>query len=567
MLAGWLDEDAPVLVRVDLEQWELAVDGYRNSALPGASRTVFLASAGAAALLGFDPLVTAGWFRAGFDGTGMILGSFGAIDHAAAGRLTDAGTGPTPLWRGRMVLSVDDPAAADASMKRLGTLPGVASIEDAAGVAAVVGSAPGLARQLAASLRKLEVRAVAALPNGLGVLFVRRLGAVAVFDILQPFGTERMEWKRDQQAVLAALARTPAGAAGRLTSGAGKSLATEGITVWLDATGSIALATRLENDRLLRAGLASGSAFRRPTVCRQFSELVATGAFDDLSLSLHLSTLNGTKYNRKAQILSRYGLRGAYKLAGRLMVEHDGLGSVSALANSDAAAAATYLRTLEPLRTLPRPALLRGPRRELHGAVTACGSGADLALFAFGWPQYLGMFLDDVASVDAEAAVLVGALRNGLAVLRTASGAGRASWQFGVQASFEPAAQPLLDKYLDLVFAARREVSAPGGSYTVWSQGPLQPFRHTRQETLVYGIASEPALTARLVRGARATSPAASRLLAEALIHPARTLAPLAGEEPLARLLLPLASRFDVIGVRSHLGSDVLETVAAARYH
>lgn len=566
-LAGWLDEDAPVLVRVDLEQWELAVDGYRKSGLPGASQAVFLASAGAAALLGFDPLVTAGWFRAGFDGTGMILGSFGAIDHAAASRLTAAGTGPPPLWRGRLVLSVDDPADADASMKRLGKLPGAAAIDDAAGIAALVGADPKVARQLAASLRKLDVRAVAALPEGLGVLFVRRRGAVAVIDVLQPFGAERMKWKRDQQAVLDALGRTTSGAARRLRSGAGTSLANEGITIWLDATGSVELATRLEDDQFLRAGLSPGSAFRRPPVCSQFRELVATGAFDDLSLSLHLSTSNGAKYTRRARVLSRYGLRGAYKLAGRLLVEHDGLGSLPALAKSNAAAGATYLRTVEPLRSLPRPALLRGPRRELHAAVSACGTGADLALFGFGWPQYLGMFLDDVASVDADAAVLLRSLRNGLAVLRTASGAGRARWKFGVEASFEPAVQPLLDQYLDLVFAARRAASERGVGYTVWSQGPLQPFRRTHQQKVVYGITSDPALTAQLVRLTHDRPTASTRLLAAALIHPGRTLTPLADDVPLAHLLLPLALRIDMIDVRTHLGADVLETVAAARYH
>lgn len=489
-LARHLDGDVTAVLRLDFTELENLVELYRTSGRPGAENTVLLASAAGLAGLGFDPLVAAGWLAAGFDSTAPILIGLAAIDEqAAAARF--GGAAKRPVWRSRLIARAADPPRAEATLRKLaGLLPDLYPVTPANGSALsrALGTT-GDPAALVAELGRAGVVVAGRLPAPDTLILAHLDRDTVIVDLLSGFAAP-LRWRDDRGAITRLLGRRPRPAlAARLGRGAAARLRGPGTVLWLDPRRLLIVHEALRQQTALaeRRRDPGASVEPRPAACQSFDQIADAGPFTDLALTFRV-TLRDASHGPRVAMTTAWGLRAAYRLAASLLVEDDGLlDPRDAVAHHGAAlAAVTHLRGLDPLRHLPRPALLDRRRPDIQLALEQCGAAAGAVLIGFGWPQLLGAKLDEIASIDPDAATLVGAARNAaLAVrhigpqLRTLIGAG--------ELSFDPAAAPLIEKYYRTVFGGPNSRRFGGLRFTTWGHGRIRPYRLAHDDHPRYG--------------------------------------------------------------------------------
>jgi hypothetical protein len=563
-LARQLDGDAPLASRADIPQLEQLIALARRTGLPGANQTAFLVSAGATALVGFDPLSSAGWFYGGFDGDGAILASYGAIDgKAARAAAARGGKGAAVFWRSRLVIPVDDAGRADSSLRRFARLPGMASTGSAGAVGRLLGTGNGGAA--ARALRANGVVAVGKLPVVETLIFLRRKGAVAIVDLLTPFGGVPVRWDRDRARLQRLVGRAPTGLA--VTGGAAATLRKPGLTLWADATAAYDAAGLLELDldlRLRRAGAGGLPGLtNRPKVCASFRDVVTAGPFEDVAFRAAVGTpVRRTTWHASLRAGLTWGLRGPFKLANHFLVADDRLLDPGRMQGTIPLAGAIYLKSLEPIRTLPRPKVYQLERPELRYTLAGCGVRAVPTTALFGWPQLLAMFLDQVAGIHPQAAALVRGTRNsGFAFRQLALH--RSGLRGFVEGSFDPAVVPYLDRYLDALFGARRAANEPHQRpHTTWGAGPIRPYRWTRGGVAVVGAAFDPKMVGWRMSRPKPPARSVKKLLAEIYLEPAPAVKQLLPEAPWLKPLVALAGQLGQISLHTRFDQGTLESFA-----
>jgi len=311
--------------------------------------------------------------------------------------------------------------------------------------------------------------------------------------------------------------------------------------------------------------LAKGAVWPVLGNCRELDQIAATGPFEDVALS---ATLSGTR-NARLQVAAEWTLRGAYPLAAALPVADDGTVDPQDLLSSRAAsvAGAVYLRSLAPLRALPRPRLLAHPD-DLTSRLSGCGPGSMEVLWLLGWPQYIGMIADQLARVHPDAERALAATRNLGFAVKTAS-MDRKKVLGAVEASIDPAARPLFESWLDLVFGARtaRPAAARLPARTSWGRGPMRPWTMRAGGATVIGAgmgerAAEWYLT--LSRPSRSPRP---DLIAEVHGRADRLWGQLGPELPELAPGKALWNRLQGFTITLRLGSDTLAAVAEMGIH
>ena len=498
-LAGFLDGDSAVAMRVDLDQLEEAIELYRTSGMAGATETVFMASAASAALLGFDPMTRNGWLAAGFDPATPILAGLAAIDEVIVDHIYRGPRDPTAqtYWRARIVMSMSDRTRARASLRKLAKLvPDIHPVAAAAAtdLARTLGAKANRSQALVAALDRAGVVCAGRIAAIDQLVFAHIAGDVAIIDIVGGFATS-LRWSRDREALLALLARRPAGKslARRLGNGAARRLSEPGIVLWVDPNRLLVAREALRRDQILRAG---HTRELQPQLCAQFGEIAAHGPFADLALVTRISPRTRTAKPRIETSLA-WGLRRAYRLAAAFLARSDGLIDAHAAVASHGAtiAGGLYLRSLDPLRALPRPQLVDRGRTDLVLAMDRCGGAATTVLLLFGWPQLLASRVDAIASVHAEAATLVGSVRNSVFAIDRV-GLDLATIAAGFAVSFAAKADGLVDGYLTHVFGASREESRAGRKLTSWGHGRIRPYATRSAALRIYGAAVDPSALA-----------------------------------------------------------------------
>ncbi len=553
-LLDYLDGDAPVVARVDLETWEHAVQLYRTSGAPGATRTVFVTSAAAVALIGFDPLVRAGWYRAGVDADQPVVASFGAIDRKKAPG--------TRFWRARVVMAVDDVGKLDATVTRLaGVIPGLTAVAPgkAAAVASAVGAPAGSGTAVVATLRKAGVQAVGQLPAIGTLVAIHRMGDALVIDLLTPTGGNALSWPRDGAIVLARLARVPNAVRQRAKHGAAARLTGPGTVVWADATGLYDLQRRLQHELAARVG--GPDPVNEDKVCSGFRDIVTAGPFADIAASVDIRQKSGSSVSASIHTDLVYGLRGAFKLARAMLVADDQLIDAKDMTNAGAVVAGElFLASLAPLRALPRPHVLELERQELRWTMLNCTSSAWTALALFGWPQAMGMVLDEVAHIAPEAAKLVTGARNTAFAFR-AVGGGMGHLRGFVEMSVSPDVAAFPARYFATVWGAKKVVTKSGQKVDTWGTGPMRPYHLPIAGHDVFGIAFQPRSLAWRVAHRLLRKRSVDRLVAEVYLRPDHLIQQLAPTAGWAAALVPIASRLRSASLHTQFGADTLESV------
>ncbi len=561
-LLDYLDGDAPVLTRVDLETWEQAVQLYRTSGLPGATKTVFLASAAASAVIGFDPLVRAGWYRAGIDADVPVVASFGALDQP--------GTRGTRFWRARVVMAVDDARKLDASVARVaGVVPGMTPVApgNAAAVAAAAGAAKGSGPQVVAALRAAGVQAVGRLPL-LGTLIAihrmgRGSGGALVVDLLTPANGTSLSWSRDGRAVLARLARVPRVVRARIKHGAAARLTGPGAVVWADATGLYDLHRQLQHELYLRLtgrGVPAGDPDNEAEICAGFRDIVTGGPFTDIAAAVDIRPGRGSA-GASIHTDVVYGLRGAFKLARSMIVADDQLLDAKGMTSAGAVVAGElFLKSLAPLRALPRPKVLKLERQELRWTLLNCSPPAWTALALFGWPQALGMVLDEVAKIHPQAATLVAGTRNTAFAFRQL-GDSVAHMRGFVELSMTSKAAAYPPQYFAAVWGRKQSAKRREQVVNTWGNGPLRPYHLPIAGHDVFGVAFTPRAVSWRIDHLLTAPRSLDRLVAEIYVAPAHLIQQLAPTSGWAAALAPIANRLLGASLHTQFGADTLESV------
>jgi len=559
-LAEWLDGDAAAAFRIDAAQIEEGVDFYRRSGMPGAKQAVFVASAASTALLGFDVLTARSWLDAGFDSGAPILGSVAAIDDAAVAKVMKrGGKGAEKLyWRTRILLGLSDRKLAEATLRKLaGLSPGVYEVSPAN--AAIVGmlfgapakSGPAVVR----ALRKQDVLLVGRVPLLDQLFAVHLQGDIAVVDFIENLAGSPIAWRRDRKPLLALLARKPAGRglAARLGSGAAKRLTETGSVLWLEPTRLLAAARAFEASQLLRtspkARIDPASVPATLPVCADLRGALASGPFVDMAITTRLHPARGGKPGSLRTRVD-WGLRTGYALGAALLIENDGLIDVAhQVEKRDAVAAgALYLRSLQPLRALPRPTMLQGNLPALVRSLRLCGARRATLLALFAWPQLAGQMLDEIAAVHPQAKTLVESARNTAVAIKRAATHQR-DMVAAFETSFSSPADPLIQSYFDAVWGKQKQHKAPGRSYLTWGHGPIRPYRWQKSGLAVFGFG----LGSESVRWYLAGPPPSvgkpAKVIGELHLRPPELLAQLVKSgsgfsAAAAKAFLPLAAQF-----------------------
>ena len=555
-LMDYLDGDAPVVTRVDLETWEKAVQLYRTSGAPGASRAVFVASAAAVALIGFDPLVRAGWYRAGVDADLPVVASFGARDRK--------GSPGTRFWRARVVMAVDDVGKLNATVTRLaGVIPGMTAVgpAKASAVATAVRAPASNGKAVVAALRRAGVQAVGRVP-GIGTLIaIHRMGGALVVDLLTPAMSAKLSWPRDGAAVLTRLARVPNVVRKRAAHGAAARLSKPGVVVWADAPGLYDLQRHLQHELALRIGVGANDPANDDKVCAGFRDIVTAGPFTDIAASIDIRPGSAMSAGASIHADLVYGLRGAFKLARAMLVADDQLIDAKGMANADAVIAGQlFLKSLAPLRTLPRPKVLKLQRQELRWTMLNCTSSAWTSLALFGWPQAMGMMLDEVANIDPEAAKLVAGARNTAFAFREVGG-GMGRLRGFVEMSVTPDVAAYPARYFATVWGAKKVVTKSNQKVDTWGKGPMRPYHLPIAGHDVFGIALQPRSLGWRVDHRLLGTRKVDRLVAEVYLQPDHLLRQLAPTADWAAALQPIANRLLLASLHTQFGADTLENV------
>lgn len=488
-LAGFLDDDATVVVRADPDDLLDAVAVARK-VNPEVATAMLLLSLGGRAI-GLDLLTKSGWNDAGLDYDAPVMASLGALDMAAADRAyTTLATAETwnsstlrkvtrTWWRSRVVLGITDTKRLEKTVKMLVEMApfSAAWVSSANGEAltAMLGTRASKRNAVVKQLTKDGVLAVLAVPftNDLG--FVHRRGDVLVIDMVRTFSGLPVAWDKDKTALRALLKRQPKNFAKRIASGDGAAavLADPGVALWLDPNRLIDLSVAGNMSSTLEyvaAGNSIGAAPDYEAACAGYRDIANSGPFTDMA-----ATLTATKAGMRTELI--WGLRAAYKLAASLIVRDDGLLAPSTTGDA-VIAGGLNMAGFSALRALPRPDVLTGGAVDMWLETMRCGPTALPMAAAFGWPQILGSLLDDIAGINGEADLVIGAARN-VAFAAQTIGPSRDDNIGAVEVSFAPAAADTVGHWNDQVFGATRQITGTTRSYTSWGRGKLRPYRWT----------------------------------------------------------------------------------------
>jgi hypothetical protein len=447
--AAFLDRDATVVVRVDLDHLERALVAARRASSTidtGAAALAAVASARA----GWNPLAAEGWRAAGFDPDRPILASALAIDGSAADAALRSGKRPALWWRSRIVLPVADPERATQAARRAAQL------------------LPGL--QVGAPSRHAVVEGRLA---GTSVrIVVQRKGDAFLVDALAPFaGID------DEASARRAAARPGTGA----PPPAAASLAEPGLALWTAPDRVITayeLAARWERARRIERAL--GHASDLPVVgdpaCRAFHGLAATGALADLELRLRAEP-------DRLRARARWTIRDSSQLAAHLE-------TAPAVIHPPARAQLAFAWTIahpSRLAALPRPSELDRPSREVRRHASACGIGGRLILWAFGWPELAGAFFHQLANVGPRSKTIADSVGPGAGAARALGpDLDRVVAAVEIVARDAGGVSGHLDELFDSIFGGRR--AGPAAIEHLWGQGRLKPYRRTHREgAMTYG--------------------------------------------------------------------------------
>ncbi len=573
-LAEWLDKDAPIAFRIDANEIEEAVDFYRRSGLPGAARTVFVASAASTAVLGFDVLTPRSWSTAGLDPAAPILGSIAALDLAAAERaVTSGGAGANHVfWRTRIALMSSDRNRAEATVRKLARLaPGMCevNVSSAACVATAFASPAARGAAIARALQRRGVLAVGREPLFDQLVVVQLQSDVVLVDLLGAFSAAAFDWARDKRSLLRTLARKPGkkGLAARLGKGAARRLAEPGTVLWAQPEGLLSAFRARELAAVVRASpdwhpdrdaLPSHDA-----LCVDLGRTLASGAFADLALVTRLRSATGAK-PRTFESRLEWGLRPGFSLAAALASKDDGL--IDAKWQVDkhgaVAAGAVFTRSLASFRALPRPTLLRGNLASTLRKLRRCGGSRAALLFVFAWPQLVGQLLEEIAAIHPQAKTLVESARNTAFAVRRIS-THKNALVAAAEQSFAKPADELLQGYLATVFGDVKQRKSASHSFRTWGRGPIRPYRRELAGLPVFGAGVAPRAVAWYL-----ASPAPARRkpagnFAELYLRPPECLRQLAQDgagvvSDLATAILPIAAHFPRAHGTVALDGDVL---------
>ncbi len=440
-LLGWLDDDAPVVITVRpaaLERVSRLATDWFGSDLPALSDGVRDLGADLSAVVGFDAMAVDAWRAAGFDPDSPIAISVGAIDDIGTRGVFDDLFAAKDwndrtlrkvrkvYWRSRAVAKVRDADAAAATVARAAAaLPRLHAVTkaNARKVSMTLGGSARKAKPVYDRLRKRKILAVGWIDgiDAVVAVHIDRKRKVAVVDVVGSFAGVPTVWPRDSRKVIALIDRHPGNSRlrARIKAGAGLDVLDADAAMWIQPGAFLDAAKAMGRHRALGAvALSGGSKRQRKQLhaaataeierCNELRPLVGKGPFVDLALAFDLSRTEATWR-------ARWGLRAKYALAAALVPDDDGL--LSAAGAKDAVVAgAVHLGGLDALRGLPRaPALASG--QALAEAVYDCGAGGGFIASVFGWPQLIGLALDEASAEPALAAV-IGGVRNGAFAIR-----------------------------------------------------------------------------------------------------------------------------------------------------
>ncbi len=504
--ADWLDPDAAVVVRVDMQFLGRASQIAAETG--GRFATVAkLAAVMSAAGLGLDVTRTRAWQDSGFDTSRPILLQMGAIDVSEATRVAKAlfeakswsakamRKIPKTYWRSRLVLPIHSARAARSVLSGVRTIPDLHTVEpkNRAEIAMILGARSARARTIIPTLRKRGVFMVGWLPGFDSLVFARIVGNdVVVVDIIGSFGGVPVVWDRESSALLKVVSRGSSQGQGSFLrtvgKGASHQLSRPGLALWLQPSRLLDAARALELTRLLRQDADILAARKRRArrmpaqspACRDFRELADAGAFTDFAVRLHAG-------KRRARVTLSWGLRAQYGLRRALTTADDRLPLPRPAANTRLAGS-LYLSGLGALRGLARPSAFAGSWERMWERVRQCGGGAATVTAVFGWPQVASLFLDEVASIDPSARRVVASVRNGsVAIHRLAWNPDKIAWAGDV--SLVRSGAKDVHGYLDAVFGSSSLHSKPR-THRIWGAGPIRPYAwHRGKKVSVVGMA------------------------------------------------------------------------------
>jgi hypothetical protein len=430
---GFLDRDAAVLVRIDLDHLERSIAATRRTS-SAVDRGAAALAAVARARAGFDPLTAAGWRAAGFDPARPVFASALALDAHAAETSRRRGSSPSVSWRSRVVLPLADAAQAEATARRLaGLIPGLHEVASG-GPVLLAGQLPGTGVRIVASRR----------------------GDAILLDVLTPrAGTV------DHAAARRAAARTGSGA----PPAAARSLAGPGIAIWTSPDRVLAAFALAE-----RPGRGEPQPATIAQECGGFLQLAERGALADLELRLLAEP--GALRAR-----ARWAIREGSALAAHLE-------PAESIVVPPAQAQLLFAWTIDRparLAALPRPPALDRPSRDVRRHAAACGPGSLLVLWAFGWPELAGAFFDQLARVGPRAGAIAGSVGPGAGAVRTL-GPDIDQLLAAIEIAAREPADVLaqIDGLLDVIFGARR--AGPTPTEKVWGKGRLRPYRRSHPD-------------------------------------------------------------------------------------
>ena len=493
-LAGWLDPDAAIVLKLDPAQIENVgeVAGAAGGKLAAAVDVVSMISQGA---VGFDVTRAAAWTDAGFDGPFLVQVT--AIDATAADKIYKT-LGAARSWtaktyrsltmtyfRGRIAIPVSDFGRAKATLSKIRLLPQLYPVnsDSAADIATVLGAAsPKSLKGLVRWLRGRGVFLVGRVDGLDATVFARRASSdLIIIDVLASYAGGPVVWHRDKKELDALLVRGgKSGLAKRLASGGGKQLSESGSAIWMSPVELWDVATALGRREILRA-LADGELPPRPTearICKSFGEIAHSGAFEDVALRWDVG-------DREIAIAAAWGLRTRYALDTALATEDDRLPSPGPRAELSAAAV-LYLAGTQKLRAMARPDAMSS-WDELWSRIDRCGDRASILVGVFGWPQVAGLFLDELAGLDPSARAAVDGIGNAAVAVSKLSWSANSAVGAG-EVAFDPAGAGAVQSYARAVFGQRKRHKQPR-AHSTWGRGAIRPYAYSDGAAHIMGAA------------------------------------------------------------------------------
>jgi hypothetical protein len=307
----------------------------------------------------------------------------------------------------------------------------------------------------------------------------------------------------------------------------------------------------------------SAAELRPPARCADVDAIAASGAFEDLALSV---TVVPGRNRSRILVAAEWTLRRGYGLSSALRIGDDRVLDPQELVvgnRSAALAGAVYLRELAPLRALPRPPLLASTDR-VSAAAIGCGDRATGIAWMFGWPQLFGQFVHEVAAVHPDAERALRALRNAGFAVRNAS-TRRPKLVATVEASMDPGVSKLVEGWFDLAFGARAQVRARDPrvpAHTTWGKGPLRPWSLRSAGTHLFGAGMGDGATRWYLQQGRPSRPQRPDLIAEVYADLGTLWRQIEPELPELAAGKALWHRMRNLSATLRLGTETLEAVA-----